>query len=161
LTVSETIAAALRLLSRQSRSEQDLATRLLRKGFAPADVDAALLRCRQLGYLDDERFALERSRRLLREGKAVGWRLQADLRQRGIPEQLAHSAAEAAGRELSPREILATLLTRRFPAFDYQRATDKEKRRVLDYLLRRGFSLGSILSYFQNREDDCCHHDDR
>lgn len=161
MTAREAMAAALRLLARQSRSEHDLSTRLLGKGFAPAEVTATLERCRQLGYLDDERFALERSRRLLREGKAVGWRLQANLRQRGIPDELARSAVEAAGRELPARELLATVVTRRFPDFSYQQAPDREKRRVLDYLLRRGFSRGLILSYFQNREDDCCHHDDR
>jgi regulatory protein len=155
------MTAALRLLARQSRSEHDLSARLLRKGFTDGEVAGALLRCRQLGYLDDQRFALERSRRLLREGKAVGWRLQADLRQRGIPEEVARTAAENAGRELPVQELLATVLTRRFPNFVYPQAADREKRRVLDYLLRRGFPRGLILAYFQNREDDCCHHDDR
>jgi regulatory protein len=155
------MAAALRLLARHSRSEYELHHRLLVKGFAPPDVAKALERCRALGYLDDERFALERSRRLLREGKAVGWRLQADLRQRGIAEDLAHSTTETAGRELPVQQVLANLLTRRFPTFDFRRSEDREKRRVLDYLLRRGFSRGMILAYFQNREDDCCHHDDR
>jgi regulatory protein len=161
LTVPEAIAAALRLLARQSRSEQQLGSRLRDKGFAPPEIERALERCRQLGYIDDERFALERSRRLLRDGKAVGWRLQADLRQRGIADELAQRSSETAGRELPAQEVLALLLRRRFPSFNYRQADDREKRRVVDYLLRRGFSRGMILAHFQNREDDCCHHDDR
>jgi regulatory protein len=155
------MAAALRLLARQSRSEYELARRLRDKGFAGVDIETVLERCRQLGYLNDERYALERSRGLLREGKAVGWRLQAKLRQRGIPEELARMAVEIASRELPDRKLLASVVVRRFPTFDFRQAADREKRRVLDYLLRRGFSRGLILSYFQNREDDCCHHDDR
>jgi regulatory protein len=161
LTAPKAFAAALRLLARQSRSEQELSTRLLGKGFAEPEVTAALARCRALGYVDDERFALERSRRLLREGKAVGWRLQAHLRQRGIPDEQARAAVATAGRELPTRELLASVLTRRFPAFSYQQAADREKRRVLNYLLRRGFPRGLILTYLQNREDDCYPHDDR
>jgi regulatory protein len=117
LTASEAIAAALRLLTHRSRSEQELTTRLRDKGFAPPSIEAALERCRHWGYLNDERFALERSRRLLREGKAVGWRLQADLRQRGLSDELARTAAETAGRELPVRELLAKVLARRFPTF--------------------------------------------
>jgi regulatory protein len=155
------MAAALRLLARQSRSEHDLKVRLLRRGLAADAVEMAVARCRELGYIDDERFALERSRQLLRQGKAVGWRLQANLRQRGIPGEQARAAADIAGQELPIRDLLGALLARRFPSFIYQQAADREKRRVFDYLLRRGFPQGLILAHFQNREDDCCHHDDR
>jgi regulatory protein len=149
LTASEAFPAALRLLSVRDMSEAELDRRLRRKGYPEAAVASAMDRCRELGYLDDARFARERSRALLRSGRAVGRRLLADLIQRGVEETVARAAVEEAETEFDPQALLADTLARRFPAFCFGEAGDREKKRVVDYFLRRGFSLAEVLTFLK------------
>lgn len=146
MSASEAFQVALRLLARQGRSCADLEARLRRRGYDAAAVSAAVERCRELGYLDDARFARERAGALLRSGRAAGPRLLQDLQRRGIGRELAAEAAAEAGREVDSAELLRRLRARRFPDFVLAAATPQEKRRVVDFFLRRGFSLSLVLS---------------
>jgi len=130
-------AAALRLLAGGSRSERDLRDRLRRRSYPGEAVDAALIRMRELGYLDDAAFARSwvqgrqaatpRSRRYL----------QFELSQKGVARDLIAAAVEpvsdeeaayqAAGRRLS---ALAPLER---PVFE---------RRLAGFLTARGFGYG-------------------
>ncbi len=66
----------------------------MQKGYRRETARATVARCRELGYVGDERFAFERARGLRARG--AGWvRIVADLTARGLPEELAERAAEA------------------------------------------------------------------
>jgi len=145
------MATALRLLARRGRSAAEIAERLRLKGFGPQDIDAALARCRQLGYLDDARFAHERARELMRGGRAVGRRILADLQRRGIDEALANAAMTAATEEFGEATMLADLQRRRFPGFTWAAADDRQRQRVVNYFLRRGFTLSRVLAFLRER----------
>ena len=146
---SNALSAALRLLARREHSETELAGRLKRKGFVDADIAAALERCRELGYMDDARFALERTRSLMRNGRAVGHRILADLKGRGVSENDALAALEQAALEFDGRTLLADLHRRRFPDFSYGNADERQRRRVVNFFLRRGFSLSQVMSFLK------------
>jgi regulatory protein len=136
---------ALRLLTGRDYSQAELRRRLLDKGFAPAGVDAALQRCLELGYLDDNRFALNRATSLMTQGRAVDQRILLDLRQRGISEDVACQALAKACEDCDESTLLRSLLQRRFPDFNYSSAPAKERRRVVHFLQRRGFAIGHIM----------------
>lgn len=138
--------AALRLLSRRDYSRAELCRRLLDKGYDLADVDLALERCEELGYLDDARFARNRACQLMAQGRAVGPRILGDLRQHGIDDDVAAGALDQARAAYDETELLSTLLERRFPGFNYHSAPDREKRRVIQFFQRRGFPLGCIMA---------------
>ena len=144
--------AALALLARRDRSEGELAARLRRKGFTEEEIAATLERCREYGYLDDARFARQRARSLVSNGRAVGGRLRAELKQQGIDEELARQAAEEVENDIDPDQLLAGLLERRFPSFSYAEADDRRRRRVIHYFLRRGFSFERILAHCKNSD---------
>lgn len=152
--MADPLGCALRLLGARARSEAELAAALHRRGFPAEAVAAVLARCRELGYLDDARFARDRAEALLRQGRAVGSRLEADLRAHGVPDDLARDAAAAAGREYAEEEVLSTLLARRFPGFSFLEAGDRERLRVVNFFLRRGFSLSQVLNILNGREAD-------
>jgi regulatory protein len=78
-------------------------------------------------------------------GRAVGPRILVDLRQRGISEEVACQALAKAREACDEDELLASLLQRRFPDFSYNTASAKERRRVVHFLQRRGFSIGHIM----------------
>ena len=152
-SASEAYAAALRLLTRRNYAEAELSARLLDKGYSAAAVEAALLRCRDLGYLDDAHFAQQRALALLRNGRAVGRRARLDLRQRGIDEDLAVAAVAAAEAEHPPLELLREQLARRYPHFDYAAADVASRRRVINFFLRRGFELSLVLTTLHAEKD--------
>lgn len=149
-SATEALAAALRLLTSRERSSAELSARLLQKGFSEAVVATTIERCRQFGYLNDQRFALERARGLLRSGRAIGPKLLADLQAKGIPREAAVDALEQALDGTDPAELLQTLLQRRFPDFQPATASDRERRRVLNYCLRRGFSSSLVYSLIRH-----------
>jgi regulatory protein len=151
LSGSEALPAALRLLARRGRSEVELAGKLRLKGFSEEAIADAMTRCRQLGYLDDARFARERARELMRGGRAVGRRVLADLQRRGVTETLALAAVEEAAQEFGEDALLADLQRRRFPDFAWPAADDRQRQRVVNYFLRRGFSLSRVLAFLRER----------
>ena len=149
-SATEALAAALRLLTSRERSSAELIARLLQKGFSEEVVATTIERCQGLGYLDDRRFALERARTLLRSGRAIGPKLLADLQARGIAREAAGEALEQALDGTDPADLLQALLQRRFPDFQPATASDRERRRVIDYCLRRGFSSSLVYSLIRH-----------
>ena len=150
---SDPFAAALRLLSRCDRSEAELRDKLARFGFSVAEIDQAVARCHEFHYLDDRRYALERSRALLRSGRGVGRKILLDLRRRGIDDETAAWALAEAGGEFPTDQMVRELLERRFPGFSYPQADDREKRRVIGFFQRRGFSLEQIFRMLKGAEE--------
>ena len=120
--------------------------KLTDKGFDPARIDAALQRCLELGYLDDARYALNRATSLMNQGRAVGRRILLDLRQHGVDEEVANRALQLARAACDEEQLLAALLERRFADFNYDSAPAKERRRVVHFLQRRGFTIGRIMA---------------
>ena len=141
---SKAMDAALNLLTRRDHSSAELSRKLAAKGFPAEEIEATLSRLHGLCYLDDRRYAEQWATRAVREGKAVGHRLRLELRRRGIPPEIAEAAMAAAGENLDEREAIGELLDRRFAGFDPATATPMEKRRVVGWFQRRGFSLSAI-----------------
>jgi regulatory protein len=143
-SASDPLAVALRLLTRRDRSEAELFLKLQQFGFSAAVIELTLARCREYRYLDDQRYALERARALLRSGRGVGRKILLDLRRRGISQELAEQAVDLAENEFSSDQVLADLLERRFPGFNYAAADERQRRRVVGFFQRRGFALELI-----------------
>lgn len=137
--------AAVQLLKTRERSEKELTSRLQRKGFETDAITAAVDRCREYGYVDDSRFARCKARQLLSNGRAVGGRLRRELQLAGVAEELAEQTLAELQNDFNEKMLLSELLERRFASFDYRQADDREKRRVVNYFLRRGFALATVL----------------
>ena len=78
-------AAVVRALARRDLTSTELDERLARAGFADAARVAALDRARDAGYVDDDRVARERARRLCERGWSNAG-IRSDLEQRGVEE---------------------------------------------------------------------------
>ncbi len=153
---------ALRILTGRDYSQAELHRRLIEKGFEPALVDDALRRCLELGYLDDARYALNRATSLMTRGRAVGHRILADLRQHGVSKEVACRALDKAREACDENQLLSSLVERRFPDFNYNSAPAKERRRIVNFLQRRGFTIDRIMDLltrkgFETHDEN--HHD--
>jgi regulatory protein len=85
---------AARLLTRAPRTEADLEARLVARGYQKATAAKTVARCRELGYVGDERFAHDRAQGLRARG-AGSLKIAADLVARGLPDALIEAAVFA------------------------------------------------------------------
>ena len=143
----------LRVLTLRDHSEGELRRKLSGKGYAEQEIEESILRVKDLGYLDDLRFARSFASSALRNGKGFGPRLKLELSRRGVAGSIVNQVLEELAGEYSERELLAQLVERRYPGFDAATASDKEKRRVVGYLQRKGFSLVAIFRELKAQED--------
>lgn len=151
---STAMDAALNLLARRDHSSAELSRKLVARGFAVEEIEAVISRLHALAYLDDRRYAEQWAARAVREGKAVGARLRMELRRRGIPPEIVEATMAAAGDELDERQAIGELLNRRFAGFDPGAATPREKRRLVSWFQRRGFSLPAIFDTLRMAGED-------
>ena len=142
---------ALKLLTGRDYSEAELRSRLSRHGCTSQDIDEAIARCKEYGYLDTVRFAANRARGLLSRGQAVGSRVKEDLRRRGVDAESIETVMQKMAEEFPAPELLEHILERRFAGFDFRQADMRSKNRVLGYFLRRGFSRDMVLQALEEQ----------
>jgi regulatory protein len=137
---------SLKVLSLRDHSEAELRRKLKEKGYEEAEVEQSVARLYEFGYLDDARFARSFAGSAMRNGRGYGVRLKLELARRGVAPEIAARVLAELGEEYSEGELLAQTMARRFAGFDAAQATEKERRRVIGYLQRKGFSLSAIFA---------------
>ena len=135
----------LRWLTGRSYSEAELRKRLHRKECAEDDIEQALQRCLELGYVDDRRYAQELVARFMRRGDAVGIRLRQELKKKGLSADLAEEVIAEESQQYDEEQLLAQVVQRRYANIDFSAIDQRQQRRIVNYLYRRGFSLAMIL----------------
>jgi regulatory protein len=135
--------SALRLLKLRPRSVKELRDRLLQKKY-PADVvDKLIAELTSSELLDDEAFAKAWFQWRL-TGRPVGLRrIALELKDKGITKEVIDGLIAGAKDDFDEEAVVRMIALKRME----QRAQKdvpliKRKKRVLDYLLRRGFSPG-------------------
>ena len=130
---------ALRLLGQRQHFRGDLRRKLLAKGYAADDVDAALTRCEGEGYLDEQStaraFVAERQGRRGR-GRA---RIAAELRRHGATGE-AVSAALAEVSDDDERGRAAAAAAR------WRRTHKGDAAALARHLARKGFARSAIVA---------------
>lgn len=139
------VTYALKILAGRDHSEAELRRKLAVKGFPDMTAERVIDKLRQSGYLDDERFALTWAESAIRNGRGYGCRLKADLSRRGVAEDVIAHALQRLEAEHEESAVLSDLMARKFAGFDFRQTDDRQKRRVISYFQRRGFSLAAIL----------------
>ena len=130
-------ARALRMLGSRMYSEKELYEKLISKGETPEDAAGAVEWVVRLGYVDDWEYASAIVRRYTGQGYGLG-RVRQELFRRGVPKEMWDRALEEAP---DSRETLESLLEKRLRG---REKDEKERRRAVDMLRRRGFSWEEI-----------------
>jgi regulatory protein len=133
------VRAALRILELRSYARADLGRRLVKRGHAREAVTAALDEVATLGLLDDAAFA--RTYTETRAGRGRGpMRVRRDLLAMGVPRDAVEAAIAAQWPDgVEDTALPLQLATRRAAQLgDLPRPV--KRRRLLAYLMRRGFS---------------------
>jgi len=127
-------------------SEKELEKKLREKGFPAVVIKEALEKLHDLKYLNDESFAIGWARDLAVNKLRGNRKIIASLREKGVSSQLIDGAIAAARLEISEEEAIAVLVRKKAAkkkptAFDI-----KEKQRIFQSLMGRGFPPGLILN---------------
>jgi regulatory protein len=142
---------ALRYLGYAARTRKEIEERLEKAAFAPEVIAAVVSEMESRGWLDDTHFArawVEDRADRKRYGKT---RLAAELRRKGVDKETIAETLET----IEEADELARALTAAQTRLRSERlaeadpaALQTEKRRLSDFLLRRGFSHSIIRQVF-------------
>lgn len=141
--------AALRLLAMRDHGTEELRRKLIRKGFAAADVEKALVGLEERRLLDDHRYARKLAFSLAKENLFGPGRIRQKLFLKGIPPDLVQGVIEDTAREIPIRERLKASLGMKLKGRDLEKLPPKEKRQLVNYLRQRGFFWEDIAQVVQ------------
>jgi len=136
--------AALRAIARRAHARVDLRRRLLQKQHPAAAVDPALDRLSAAGLLNDVQFAVDYAAAKARRGRGPA-RLVRDLQAQGVERRVAEEAVRTslAAEGVDPAEAVRALAVKRAKQLAGLPPVVR-KRRLVAFLVRRGFDGGEI-----------------
>lgn len=141
---------ALHLLEQGDRTKKDLEEKLLKNGYPPEAVEAALAYVESFHYIDDKRYALSYIQNQSgRKGRA---RIQMELRRKGVPQEYIDQAFQEMEEETDTEAVIRELVQKKRRGQGPM--DEKEKQKLYGFLLRRGFSTSDILSVLREFSED-------
>ena len=136
---------ALYLLSRMERTREQLRRRL-EQDFYPEDVaESAIRYVEAFGYIGDADYA----RRYIssRQSTKSAWEMKMALLQKGIAKEEVERALKECAPEQKESDTIRRILEKK--RFFAETASDAEKKKMQDYLLRKGFHYEEIRQVIQ------------
>ncbi|MEP6716540.1 MAG: regulatory protein RecX [Terriglobia bacterium] len=153
LGAQELFERAVHYLARQACSTEHLRMKLKGRAAEPADLESAIARLKEVGYLDDERFAASYANSRLENDGFGRMRVLQDLRAHRVSGNLAEQAVERAFEGKNEAELIAAYIGRRMPSIAAGAPIEDERKLAASYrrLRRAGFSSGGVLSALKRR----------
>lgn len=149
--LSNTRAAAADLIGRRAMSRRDLEKKLREKGASEAEARYAAEWLEAIGAINDAEYAAALVRHYGGRGYGPSY-IRQKLYEKGVPKELWEDALEELPEGSPIDAFLASRLRGRAP-------DEKEKRRLTNTLLRRGFCWGEVKEAWR-RLDEALAEDD-
>lgn len=136
---------ALHILERADRTEAELAAKLKQDLYPDEIVACAMQYVKSFGYIGDSDYARRfvEGKRRTKSKREITMLLQ----QKGISSEYIAEALENSYEECNERDTIQKLVEKKH--FSVEEATDKEKKKMFDYLLRKGFRYEDIRQVIQ------------
>lgn len=135
----------LRILARRDHSRKELFDKARKKDPPKEIINSVLDELEEKGYLDDRsfarKFAADKSR-LNNWGPA---KIKAHLYKKGISDSAAEEGIDKAFEELDVKKTLFKLVEKKRRRFVREENSLKRKKKIFDYLRRKGYRSESIL----------------
>jgi regulatory protein len=142
--------AALALLTRRDYTRRELRDKLTDRGYADEDVMTTIADLEHAGLVDDVRVAAAHVRTSAGVKGRGRRRIEQELAARGIPRDVARTAL-AAIEDTDERAAIARILSRKRLSGPLDPAS---RRRIVQHLLRRGFSGDAIHAALRGPVED-------
>lgn len=134
---------AFRLLSVRPRSEKELKDKLRQKKASPGLIEKLIEEFREKQLLDDRKFAQSWAQSRISNKPMGKFLLRQELLKKGIKKDIIDQTVSSAFDEVEELELARTLLRKKSRRFAND-ADPKIKKRMADFLLRRGFSYAVV-----------------
>lgn len=140
---------ALWLISYRDHSEKELIDKI-RRDYSEDSAVNAVARLKELGLVDDEKFARRYFKELTEGSRHLSPRgAKYKLLEKGIDRCLADMIADEC--EIDPREQIRIIIDKKYSNFN---TDEKYRRRAVSGLQRKGFSWDDIKSVMNEYEED-------
>lgn len=140
------------MLARRGYSVAELRRALKKKFPAHPSIDPALARLRQLGYLDDRKYAFQVAASLARNRGFGPFRIRRELKARLVDYRFIEPALEHAFQESDELELLDRAIRKKLRLLRPP-VTPAKLRSLCQSLLRRGFRAGDIMKAVRARPE--------
>jgi regulatory protein len=137
---------AFLLLSLRPHSEKELEKKLREKGFPAVVIKEALEKLHDLKYLNDASFANGWARNLAVNKLWGNRKIITSLREKGVAAQFIDDAIAAVRLDISEEEAITVLVRKKAAKKKPVTFDIKEKQRIFQNLMGRGFPPGLILN---------------
>jgi regulatory protein len=147
LEAEELWAYGVRALAARAHSTGELREKLRRRAAKAGDVDGVLARLKELGYLDDKRYAESFAASRLSNDSFGKTRVIQDLRQRRVAPTVAETAVKGVYRDVDEQALIEDWVRRKYRTASRENLfqDDKEMASAYRRLLRAGFRTGDIV----------------
>lgn len=129
---------AFRYLAGRAHSVKELQVKLSQKGFPDPLIAEVIHEFKEKKFLDDEEFALSFARSRMVKKPMGGRLLRQELWQKGVSKDLIDKAIRDVYSARSEAELARALAEKRLARYE-DLETRRKKKRLNDFLLRRGF----------------------
>lgn len=153
-TLEKAKQKAFRLLSVRGRSTKELRSRLKEKGFEEPVVEKVIARLLDLKYLDDESFAREWTQNLAVNRLYGNRRIEVSLLEKGIDRKLIEQSIARVREEISEKQAINKLMEKKIKGKKIIELDEKEKRRLAQNLMGKGFPTGLIFEMLGRSEEE-------
>lgn len=136
-------SAALKYLSYRDRSAFEIKERLKQKDFSEASIQETVGWLTRLGYLNDERFALNWSRSRIASKKFGEYRLRRELSAKGLSAETIEQTMQVVYSEISEWDLAQSLAQKKLSQLKGVDPKSKS-RRLAQYLQRKGFPSDTV-----------------
>ena len=136
---------ALSLLTDVDRTEEQLRQKLKQKSYEDGVVEQAIDYVKSFGYIDDAKYA----QRFVENRKKTKSRqeISAMLSQKGVKRELIAEALDTCYTSEDAIEAIRYLAEKKH--YSPEESSEKEKKKIYDYLLRKGFYYEDIRQVIQ------------
>jgi regulatory protein len=136
-------------LAYRPRTTQEIQQRLDALKITEAIASRVKERIDELGYVDDERFAMQWAASRQRSKGFGPRRLEMELIRKGIPSALARKAAQEACPDDEIASQLRDQVAKAQHKYRHEGNDHKRTQKMINFLARRGFDIGAIRDAIQ------------
>ncbi len=140
---------AASFLGSSKKTEKAVFDKLVESGYDEEICEKVIDELKKYGYINDMDYALSYIEDRLKLNPKGRYALKMELRQKGVKDSIIEKALDKA--EIDESIYIKQLILKK--RFDIENMDDKEKKKLYDFLLRRGFSYGIIKDTIKNFDD--------
>lgn len=132
---------ALRLLAGRPHSVKELEKKLSTRGFGESEIQGAVTRLLEGGYLNDSDFGVRYAKARVERARVGPARLKMDLKGKGLDVEVVETSLSGVyGEDGAELAIAIDAATRKARALTPGVETEAAKKKIFDHLIRKGFS---------------------